>query len=41
VSRDGKRVLAVLPDRDDFQLVVSPFWMTELRRRLAEAGARR
>lgn len=37
-SRDGKRVLEILPDRDDYQLVVSPFWITELRRRIAEAG---
>ena len=40
VTRDGKRILAIAPDRDDFQLVVSPFWITELRRRLAEVGAR-
>jgi hypothetical protein len=38
VTRDGKRVLAVLPDRDDFQIVVSPNWITEMRRRIAEAG---
>jgi dipeptidyl aminopeptidase/acylaminoacyl peptidase len=38
VARDGKRILAIVPDRDEFQLVVSPFWITELRRRLAEAG---
>jgi eukaryotic-like serine/threonine-protein kinase len=39
-TRDGKRILAILPDRDDYQLVVSPFWITELRRRIAEAGGR-
>jgi serine/threonine-protein kinase len=37
VTRDGKRFLAILPDRDDFQLVVSPNWITELRRRVAES----
>jgi eukaryotic-like serine/threonine-protein kinase len=37
-SRDGKRILEILPDRDDYQLVVSPFWITELRRRITEAG---
>jgi Tol biopolymer transport system component len=39
-SRDGKRILEILPDRDDYQLVVSPFWITELRRRITEAGGR-
>ncbi len=38
VARDGKRILAILPDRDDYQLVVSPNWLTELRRRVAESG---
>ncbi len=38
VSRDGRRALTVLPDRDDFQLVVSPNWIMELRRRIAESG---
>jgi eukaryotic-like serine/threonine-protein kinase len=38
VTRDGKRILAILPDRDDYQLVVSPNWLTELRRRVAESG---
>ena len=38
VTRDGKRILAILPDRDDYQLVVSPNWITELRRRVAESG---
>ncbi|HUQ17605.1 MAG TPA: hypothetical protein VM070_07445, partial [Candidatus Saccharimonadales bacterium] len=39
-SRDGRRFLAILSDRNEFQLVVSPNWITELRRRVAEAGAR-
>ncbi len=38
VARDGKRVLAILPTGDDFLLVVSPNWITELRRRVAESG---
>jgi WD40 repeat protein len=37
VSRDGRRVLAILSDVDDYQLVVSPNWITELRRRIAES----
>jgi Tol biopolymer transport system component len=36
VSRDGKRLLALQTDRDDFQIVVSPNWITELRRKVAE-----
>jgi len=38
VTRDGRRILAVLPDADDFRLVVSPNWITELRRRVAESS---
>jgi hypothetical protein len=38
VTRDGRRILAVLSDADDFQLVVSPNWITELRRRVAESS---
>jgi dipeptidyl aminopeptidase/acylaminoacyl peptidase len=38
VTRDGRRVLAILSGSDDFQLVVSPNWITELRRRVAESG---
>jgi eukaryotic-like serine/threonine-protein kinase len=38
VTRDGKRVLAVLSGADDFQLVVSPNWITEFRQRVAESG---
>jgi Tol biopolymer transport system component len=40
VTQDGKRVLAILTDTDDFQLVVSPNWITELRRRIAESSGR-
>ena len=38
VTRDGKRVLAVLAGADDFQLVVSPNWITEFRQRVAESS---
>jgi eukaryotic-like serine/threonine-protein kinase len=38
VSADGSRILTIVPDRDDYQLVVSPNWITELRRKVAEAG---
>ncbi len=37
VSRDGRRILAILSDADDYQLVVSPNWITELRQRVAES----
>ena len=37
VTRDGKRILGILPDQNDFQLVISPNWITELRRRVAES----
>jgi Tol biopolymer transport system component len=40
-AHDGKRILALQSDRDDFQLVVSPNWITELRQRVAESGGRR
>jgi hypothetical protein len=40
VTRDGRRILAILPGRDDYQLVVSPNWITELRRRVAESGGK-
>jgi hypothetical protein len=36
-TRDGKRVLTMLPDRDDYKLVVSPNWITEFRKRIAES----
>jgi len=38
VTRDGKRALAVLSGADDFQLVVSPNWITEFRQRVAESS---
>jgi Tol biopolymer transport system component/tRNA A-37 threonylcarbamoyl transferase component Bud32 len=41
VSRDGKRVLVIMSDSDDFQIVVSPNWITEFRQRVAESGVRR
>jgi serine/threonine-protein kinase len=41
MTRDGRRMLAILSGTDDFQLVVSPNWITELRRRVAESGGRR
>jgi Tol biopolymer transport system component len=40
-TRDGKRFLAIVADRDNYQLVVSPNWITELRRRVAESGGRK
>jgi dipeptidyl aminopeptidase/acylaminoacyl peptidase len=40
-TRDGKRILAIILDRDEYQLVVSPNWITELRRRVAESGGRK
>jgi serine/threonine-protein kinase len=40
-TRDGRRILAILPIRNDYQLVVSPNWITELRRRVAESGGRK
>ena len=39
-TRDGRRFLALISNRDDFQLVVSPNWITEMRQRLAASGAR-
>jgi Tol biopolymer transport system component len=43
VARDGRRILTVAPNRDDFQLVVSPNWITEFRARIAasEKSSRR
>jgi serine/threonine-protein kinase len=37
VTGDGSRILAILPDQNNFQLLVSPNWITELRRRVQEA----
>jgi serine/threonine-protein kinase len=36
VSRDGMRFLGVIADSDDFQLIVSPNWITEFRRRIGK-----
>jgi Tol biopolymer transport system component/tRNA A-37 threonylcarbamoyl transferase component Bud32 len=38
VTRDGQRVLAVISGADDYQLVVSPNWITEFRQRVAESS---
>ena len=38
VSADGTRILTIVPDEVDYQLVISPNWSTELRRKVAEAG---
>jgi Tol biopolymer transport system component len=38
VTRDGKRVLTILSGADDFQLVISPNWITEFRQRVAESS---
>ena len=40
VAPDGSMV-ALLGDADDFQLVVSPNWITELRRKVAENSVSR
>ena len=41
VTRDGTRVLAIVSDSDDFQLVVAPNWITEFRQRVAESRGSR
>jgi Tol biopolymer transport system component/tRNA A-37 threonylcarbamoyl transferase component Bud32 len=41
VAADGKRVLAIVPDRNDYELIVSPNWITEFRRRVAESASGR
>jgi len=38
VARDGVHFVAIVSEADDFQLVVSPNWITELRRRVAESS---
>jgi len=38
MSRDGKRMVSLQSNRDDFQLVVSPNWITEFRQRLAASS---
>ena len=35
--RDGKRRVALVSNRDDFQLVVSPNWITEFREKVASS----
>jgi Tol biopolymer transport system component len=40
VSRDGMRILAIEPQSNDYRLVVSPTWLTEFRRRVAESRSR-
>ena len=40
VARDG-RILTIAPDRDEFHIVVAPNWITEFRRKVAEAGGGR
>ena len=35
MARDGRRILSLAPSRDDFQLVISPNWITEFRARIA------
>ena len=37
VSRDGRRILAIEPQANDYRLVISPNWITEFRRRVAES----
>jgi WD40-like Beta Propeller Repeat len=36
-TRDGRRFLTLLPDRDEYKLVISPNWLTEFRKRIAES----
>ncbi len=40
-TRDGRRFLTAIPEQNDYQLVVSPNWITEFRRRVAESGGAR
>jgi Tol biopolymer transport system component len=35
VQRDGKRLVTLVSNRDDYQLVVSPNWITEFREKVA------
>ncbi|HEX6944495.1 MAG TPA: protein kinase [Gemmatimonadaceae bacterium] len=35
MQRDGKRMVTLLSNRDDYQLVVSPNWITEFREKVA------
>ncbi len=38
VTHDGRRVLAILSGTDDYQLIISPNWITEFRQRVAESS---
>ncbi|HXI21997.1 MAG TPA: hypothetical protein VNH46_12965, partial [Gemmatimonadales bacterium] len=40
-TRDGRRFLTTVPERNDYRLVISPNWITEFRRRVAESGGAR
>ena len=35
VQRDGKRMVTLISNRDDYQLVVAPNWITEFREKVA------
>jgi serine/threonine-protein kinase len=35
MQRDGRRMVTLISNRDDYQLVVSPNWITEFRERIA------
>jgi len=37
-TRDGSRFLAILTDADDYQLIISPNWITAFRRKIAESA---
>ncbi len=40
-TRDGQRFLTSVPAENSYQLVASPNWITEFRRKVAEAGTAR
>jgi Tol biopolymer transport system component len=37
VQRDGKRMVTLISNRDDYQLVVAPNWITEFREKVASS----
>jgi serine/threonine-protein kinase len=39
-SADGRRVLGIVRDSDDFQIIVSPNWITEFRRTIGASERR-
>ena len=43
LQRDGKRMVTLVSNRDDYQLVVAPNWITEFREKVAasERASRR